>query len=166
MQTFFPFPDLTRSAAALDPKRLGKQRVEIMQILNILEEKAAGEFPAWSRHPAVLMWEGHATFLCEYGIACCREWITRGYEDNLLPRFERAHRELLADNNPPTKPKWFGVERFHETHRAMLFEKSPVLYPKFKTSVAKPCCDGCSYYWPTHDVNYLDPSVEVNNATV
>ncbi len=37
MQTFLPYPDFARSAAVLDPARLGKQRVETLQILRALE---------------------------------------------------------------------------------------------------------------------------------
>lgn len=41
MQTFLPFPDFARSAKVLDNKRLGKQRIEAKQILeiNILKSK-------------------------------------------------------------------------------------------------------------------------------
>ena len=33
MQTFLPYPDMIKSAKALDYKRLGKQRVEAKQII-------------------------------------------------------------------------------------------------------------------------------------
>jgi len=36
MQTFLPFPDFEESAYALDQKRLGKQRVETLQIMQAL----------------------------------------------------------------------------------------------------------------------------------
>lgn len=36
MQTFLPFPDFEESAYALDPRRLGKQRVENLQIMQAL----------------------------------------------------------------------------------------------------------------------------------
>ena len=38
MQTFLPYPDFARSAQALDMRRLGKQRVEVLQILGTLCE--------------------------------------------------------------------------------------------------------------------------------
>jgi len=37
MQTFLPFPDFKKSASCLDYKRLGKQRVEGLQILNAIQ---------------------------------------------------------------------------------------------------------------------------------
>lgn len=36
MQTFLPYADYAQSAAALDQKRLGKQRVETLQIMQVL----------------------------------------------------------------------------------------------------------------------------------
>jgi len=33
MQTFLPYPDFARCAAVLDPLRLGKQRVEVLQLM-------------------------------------------------------------------------------------------------------------------------------------
>ena len=52
MQTFLPYKDFTKSAKALDNKRLGKQRVEVKQILNALDGKSKG----WTNHPATNMW--------------------------------------------------------------------------------------------------------------
>lgn len=52
MQTFLPSPNFTQSAQFLDPQRLGKQRVEALQILTALTNPAYG----WQHHPAVQMW--------------------------------------------------------------------------------------------------------------
>lgn len=71
MQTFLPYPDITLSAAVLDYKRLGKQRVEAMQILNAL----AGLKRGWTNHPAVRMWRGYEDGLAAYHDACISEWI-------------------------------------------------------------------------------------------
>ena len=37
MQTFLPYPDFAESAKVLDNKRLGKQRVECLQIMKALK---------------------------------------------------------------------------------------------------------------------------------
>ena len=42
MQTFLPFPDFHESAACLDMRRLGKQRVEAMQILRTITGLSSG----------------------------------------------------------------------------------------------------------------------------
>jgi hypothetical protein len=36
VQTFLPFPDFDRTARVLDDRRLGKQRVEALQVLRAL----------------------------------------------------------------------------------------------------------------------------------
>ena len=36
MQTFLPYADFARCAAVLDPRRLGKQRVEVLQIMRAI----------------------------------------------------------------------------------------------------------------------------------
>jgi hypothetical protein len=68
MQTFLPYPDLKKSFEVLDYRRLGKQRVEAMQILNILlsDKKSGG----WVNHPAVKMWRGYEDALCVYMNMC------------------------------------------------------------------------------------------------
>src|SRR5687768_5243480 len=54
VQTFLPYPDFERSARALDPRRLGKQRVEVLQICNALHRETGG----WINHPVTRMWRG------------------------------------------------------------------------------------------------------------
>jgi hypothetical protein len=49
VQTFLPYADFRRSAEVLDPKRLGKQRVECLQVLRGLTVPTYG----WRHHPAV-----------------------------------------------------------------------------------------------------------------
>ena len=39
MQTFLPYDSFEESASVLDWKRLGKQRVEAMQIVNAIEKQ-------------------------------------------------------------------------------------------------------------------------------
>ena len=48
VQTFVPYADFARTAAVLDAKRLGKQRVEVIQIVRALTVPGY----AWSSHPA------------------------------------------------------------------------------------------------------------------
>src|SRR4051812_49870546 len=55
MQTFLPYAGFTASAEVLDPKRLGKQRVETLQVLRGLTLPTYG----WRHHPAVKMWRGY-----------------------------------------------------------------------------------------------------------
>ena len=52
MQTFLPYANFEDSAKVLDWRRLGKQRVEADQILNIISGKT--EKLGWRNHPPVL----------------------------------------------------------------------------------------------------------------
>ena len=137
MQTFLPYPDFNRSAACLDYRRLGKQRLEAKTILNILDGKTASN--AWRNHPAVLMWQGREDALREYYNACRTEWIARGYRNTMLPE------PLPAA--PAAKPWWFGMERFHAAHRANLLRKDPVYYGQFGWE-EDPAMD---YWWPAKE---------------
>ena len=89
MQIFLPYPDIEQSAPVLDTQRLMKQRVESLQILNTLQGKSQG----WRSHPAVKMVKPYQAWLCLYSIKICQEARRRGYQDNLLPHFEK---ELLT----------------------------------------------------------------------
>jgi hypothetical protein len=143
MQTFLPLPSIGESAAVLDRARLGKQRVEVKQILNTLLGRSDG----WKNHPAVKMWTGHELGLAMYGIAVCKEWRYRGYKDNLLPEFESIHSDLVKERgmNPDTlMPPWFGNDDFHSSHRAALLAKDFSWYKKFGWSES-PVID---YVWP------------------
>jgi hypothetical protein len=42
LQTFLPYPDFAASAQALDQRRLGKQRVEALQVLRALTTPGYG----------------------------------------------------------------------------------------------------------------------------
>ena len=137
MNTFLPYEDFQKSAAVLDMKRLGKQRVEVKQILSvlILQNKKA-----WAHHPAVLMWKDYERLLAQYGAAVCVEWRVRGYKDTLLPQFEELSRTL----NHCKRPTWLGDESFHKSHQSNLIRKMPEHYSALFPGVP----DNLPYVWP------------------
>lgn len=119
MQTFLPYADYQKTAESLDYRRLGKQRVEAMQILRILRNET--ERKGWRNHPAVIMWRGYEGELARYGATICREWINRGYNDSLLPYFESR----IYECDPPS---WLGNPAFHTAHQSNLIRKLPEHY--------------------------------------
>lgn len=125
MQTFLPYPSFAETAAVLDRQRLGKQRVEAWQILRTL--RGEGKL-GWRNHPAVLMWTGHERALAAYGLAICDEWLLRGYQDTMRPRFEDA---LVSDQRDSGFPLWLGNPPFHASHRANLLRKAPGFYAAY-----------------------------------
>jgi Pyrimidine dimer DNA glycosylase len=116
-----PYADFTQSAVSLDYRRLGKQRVEAKQLIKAIR----GESKGWVNHPAAVMWRGHEPALAVYGMAMCREWIRRGYVDNLLPEFTKI---VLANSDCLDLPPWVGDARVHLSHQANLVRKDPVFY--------------------------------------
>lgn len=133
MQTFLPYPDFRDSAKALDYKRLGKQRVEAMQILKALR----GETKGWVNHPATKMWKGYEAALGLYMNVMIREWIDRGY-NNTMKLYDFSNTELIE------MPRWFGRNDFHASHRANLLRKDPEYYGQFEWTESP----DMEYIWP------------------
>lgn len=123
VQTFLPDSSFETSAKILDYRRLGKQRVETLQLLKAL----FGETKGWANHPAAKMWQGHTNALVLYGIAMCNEWIERGYKDSCLEKIQSYWRDdLMADF-----PSWMNNEGFFASHRSNLLRKNPDYYSNF-----------------------------------
>lgn len=138
MQTFLPYPDFTRTARVLDRQRLGKQRVETLQILNALTGKSKG----WVNHPATRMWRGHEMALFAYGLEICDEWIRRGYEDSCRRKMiDLMHKKIgTSDSIPP----WLGDPLFHDSHKSKLLQKDFGYYSRFDWQVPT----NLDYVWP------------------
>jgi hypothetical protein len=136
VNTFLPWPDMKRTAKSLDNKRLGKQRVEALQILRA----NLGLTKGWVNHPAAVMWRGHEGYLYQYTNAMCMEWRARGYQDNVQERLQELYKEYDIEGWDP--PWWWGNDEFHISHRSNLKRKDPVWY-RFRVRTDLP------YKWPT-----------------
>jgi hypothetical protein len=151
VQTFLPYPDFTACARSLDPLRLGKQRVEALQVLRGLIVPGYG----WRHHPAVKMWAGYEEALVRYGLTICREWTDKGRADTvtatLQQDFARVCRGTVVRGQPDLAaagdlPPWLGDEAFHLSHRSSLLRKRPDFYrPRFGEVPDVP------YVWPVSD---------------
>jgi hypothetical protein len=121
MNTFLPYRSFEESARSLDNKRLGKQRVEVLQLLRaILDPNAKG----WRNHPCSIMWRGYENSLIRYGVAVCDEWIGRGFKDTCREKIQAWEPLARSDDDPP----WLGDEALHASHRANLLRKDPEYY--------------------------------------
>lgn len=136
MQTFLPYSNFEQTAAVLDRQRLGKQRVEALQILSVL----TGQTSAWEKHPAVLMWKGYEGRLVEYFYAICDNWIERGYTDTCRNKVTSLPLYFSHFKNPP----WLGDPDFHRAHQSNLVRKNPNHYRKFFPDVP----NDLPYIWP------------------
>jgi len=120
MQTFLPYPSFTKTFKTLDYRRLGKQRVEAKQILNVLLDRTTTK--GWRNHPIVRMWQGYEPALQLYHNLCINEWINQGYNNNM---------ELEEITEPIIFPHWLGNKSFHSSHRANLLRKDLEYYSQF-----------------------------------
>ena len=120
MQTFLPYKSFKKSMESLDWRRLGKQRVETHQVLNVLLGRT--DTKGWRNHPITKMWDGYETALKEYFNICVNEWINRGYNNNM---------ELENIDDDITYPDWLGNDLIHSSHRANLLRKDYEYYSKF-----------------------------------
>ena len=150
MQTFLPYADFLASAKVLDQKRLGKQRVETVQVLRGLVKTGYG----WRHHPAVKMWRGYEEGLIRYGLDMVAVWTGTGRADTTAAT-------LIADwgGGPEVRtqealdrlgelPPWLGDEDVHRSHQSALLRKDPEVYrPLFGPDVP----DDLPYVWPVSD---------------
>ena len=138
MQTFLPYDSYTETAKCLDYRRLGKQRVETLQILRAL----SGESRGWVNHPATRMWRGHRVHLISYGITICEEWIARGYKDTCGEKI-LAYLDAAYAADERYAPSWLGDTSLHASHRSNLLRKFSEHYSQFGWTES----DDLPYVW-------------------
>lgn len=152
MQTFLPWSDFRASARVLDTRRLGKQRVETLQVLRGLVVPGYG----WRRHPAVRMWAGYEEALVRYGLEVCAVWCERGHRDTCADKLVAdltAFRPGARVRDQPQLeaagelPPWLGDEAVHRSHRSALVRKDPAAYAPLFPDVP----DDLPYTWPLSD---------------
>jgi hypothetical protein len=152
VQTFLPYPDFAASARVLDPRRLGKQRVEALQVLRGLTVPGY----AWRRHPAVLMWTGYEEALVRYGLEVCAVWRESGRADTVAVSLVRELAERCGTRRVRGQdelrragdlPPWLGDPALHRSHRSALVRKDPDTYRPLLGDVP----DDLPYVWPVSD---------------
>jgi hypothetical protein len=149
VQTFLPYPGFAATARVLDPRRLGKQRVEALQVLRALTVPGYG----WRHHPVVRMWRGYEEALTRYGLEICREWTATGRRDTCAASLGAEFTAVTARRTPRTQaelagagalPPWLGDPEFHRSHRSALVRKDPGYYRPLFPDVP----DDLPYVWP------------------
>ena len=60
------------------------------------------------------MWKGFSSALTEYRNIIIKEWINRGYNNNML---------ILLVNDNIIYPHWLGNKNFHSSHKSNLLRK-------------------------------------------
>lgn len=149
MQTFLPYSGFAATARVLDVRRLGKQRVEALQVLRGLIVPGYG----WRHHPAVRMWAGYEEALVRYGLEICQRWCAAGGSDTCASTMLADLREGTGVLGPRSQddlaavgalPPWLGEPGFHLSHQSALVRKDPAHYARLFPGVP----DDLPYVWP------------------
>ncbi|OBF37698.1 cytoplasmic protein [Mycobacterium sp. ACS1612] len=152
MQTFLPYAEFAATARVLDKRRLGKQRVETIQVVRALTVAGYG----WRHHPAAAMWAGYEEALVSYGLDICAVWCELGNADTCATTLladltrgtgvaePRAQAALAAAGE---LPPWLGDQNFHRSHQSALLRKDPAYYQPVFGDVP----DDLPYVWPASD---------------
>ena len=140
MQTFLPHMNIVTAINILDNKRLGKQRVEAIQIASCLLEKET----RWKNHPAVLMWKGYEAYLVFFYIfITISAFASRGFRnEKCLIHYARLSK--LVSRTNLKRPPWYN-ERFVKAHQSNLVRKNKEYYSKHFPNVK----NDLEYIWPT-----------------
>jgi hypothetical protein len=131
VQTFLPSQSFEESVKCLDYRRLGKQRVEALQLIKAIEDPSYG----WRKHPATQMWINHKDALGLYMNICIEEWVSRGYKNTM---------KKYSVPGGTTMPPWLGDKAFHLSHKSNLIRKLPEHYGKLWPGVP----NDLPYVWP------------------
>jgi len=144
MQTFFTRTSLVRSLDDLDDARLGKQRVEGLQIIQTL----TGMSEAYKNHPVMFMWQSYESALIIYTMMACLAWQRRGFADTTFWKVARITEALeKQDAFYYERPPWLDDVDFLRSHRSNLIRKLPERYgPLFKRTPSD-----MPYLWPVVD---------------
>jgi hypothetical protein len=152
VQTFLPLAEFGETARVLDGRRLGKQRVEVIQVLRALTVPGYG----WRHHPAAAMWAGYEEALVRYGLDVCAVWSSRGHADTcaatLVTDFTRSTGIVAVRTQAQLRlstelPPWLGEPNFHRSHQSALRRKDPSHYRALFPGVP----EDLPYVWPASD---------------
>ena len=135
MQTFLPYPNFAKSAAALDDLRLRKQILETAQVLDALRHNKG-----YVHHPMTIAWRGYEEALRLYGKAILAEYRRRGGV-----KYVEYEAHFGSPDPKAPLPPWVGDNAFHTGHRGHLYRKDAQKYPEYATWAETPLlypCDG------------------------
>ncbi|SPN79643.1 Hypothetical protein BRZCDTV_450 [Brazilian cedratvirus IHUMI] len=131
-------------ASIMDRQRAGKQRVEAMQLLDVL--LARKPLSSWKNHPATKMWTPWTEALKLYHNMFIQEWIGRGYKNTM--KLEKIDENKIEEQG---LPQFLTNKHFIERMQANLLHKDAEFYGEYDWQVAPATC----YYWLVEGKYYL-----------
>lgn len=164
VNTFIIVPDIYQTAKMLDDKRLGKQRLEAKQLIDVLEryDQTMVLEGGWSTHPATRSWVGYTNALKAYFNIMVEEWISRGNNNtmSMYPVDHRLFRIVPCSFDGKTAkfegnfdqycyPYWISFPPLYMSHQASLCRKFPEYYKNFLRDELLPFLSN-GYLWPSN----------------
>lgn len=133
-------------ARLLDKLRLGKQRVEGMQIIDVLTSLENGikvKNNAYVNHTATKMWSGYIPALKYYVNCMIREWIKRGCVNTMTIYDDEEVSDVM--------PWWFKTKYLQMSHQMALLKKEYEYYESIFTFTVYEMRDYFlrGYVWPS-----------------
>lgn len=133
----------------MDRQRLGKQRVEAYQILELLAGVSTNL--TFRNHPVVWMWKDSELVLMQYALTMCAEWRSRGFIDNMGEQIANLVQDALYQGiwfpgKNSREPWWLKHPGLHLSHRSNLIRKDPKFYQQYWPDVSP----GLPYVWPEY----------------
>lgn len=145
VNTFITSESLEECAKNLDNLRLGKQRVECIQLISFIENK---DNKGFRNHPILIMWSNNVDALKVYCNFMIREWIKRGFT-NTIELYDLDESKIVFYKNiyneetklteiikPEIKddsivfPIWFNWKPLILSHQSSLLKKNFDYYSK------------------------------------
>ena len=134
MQTFLPYKSFKESFKTLDYQRLGKQRVEAFQVLNVLLGRTTTG--GWRNHPITKMWKGYENALKEYLNECIDEWVDRGYNNTMKHEVIEGDEGTIKDELDVLEEELQAEEE--KTYQEYLIEKDAGVHDGETTIIIEP----------------------------
>lgn len=169
-----PISNILYTAKILDDRRLGKQRVEAMQIIDAIEKDGKG----WKNHPATAAWryrpierlsdtgldiadsvpteinesiqKAYLPALKLYHDIMIREWVDRGKNNNMEVFYtDEEYQSFIKGmwKNSIPFPEWCSIDSVQYSHATRLIQKDPGHYTPIFIDLPNEYLD-YGYIWP------------------
>ena len=132
-----------------------EERAEIINAISGVPRKDGKPYKGWTNHPCSIMWKPYLNALKHYTNVMIREWIDRGYNNNM----ELYDVDEMVKDDMVEFPHWLGDNRVHSSHRANLLRKDYEYYSQFNWTESPES----PYVW--HDVDNKFYEMHVGTGT-
>lgn len=129
-------------------------------VIDFLKKQSIWEEAGWLSHPVTKMWMGYSNALKAYFNYIVKEWIARGYQNNMKLydlnennyhivkcHFDGVRTVFTQEFDEYSFPPWAGFPPFIMSQRASLYRKDNQHYVCFNDEYLQPYVLK-GYFWP------------------